>query len=484
MLKYTVKRILFFIPAVFFISVLSFMLIRAVPGDTVDFIIRSSTDETANRDSPENFKKKYREKAAELGTSLPAFYISLGQFSKPKELAYEWNPVRKEICEKLIDQTGNADASLAWYNQLERMDNAIQKFGSRSKDPQAVIDAGRISQAMLYSADRMELNAKLDELSFILETDSAHKAYTRQWIIDSRQALEKLETAQTNWKNYIPVLHFHAQSAYGIWLWGNGKNQKGILRGDFGNSILDGKPVSSSMGERLGLTLLLSLISVILSYLIAVPLGLISAVYQGTFIEKGISTLTFLLFALPSFWVAGLSIIWLAGGDGLDWFSPYGAGEIVPGMSLAEILHERWKHFALPIFAWTYGGIAFITQQTKTAVLENMGQLFTRSAIARGLPFKTILFKHVLPNSLRPLITMLANILPGLIGGSVILETIFSLPGLGEWAYRAFLYRDFPVIMAVLFWSSLLTLSGYLISDILLAFTDPKIRFHKPQNRN
>jgi len=153
-------------------------------------------------------------------------------------------------------------------------------------------------------------------------------------------------------------------------------------------------------------------------------------------------------------------------------------------MSLAEILHERWKHFALPIFAWTYGGIAFITQQTKTAVLENMGQLFTRSAIARGLPFKTILFKHVLPNSLRPLITMLANILPGLIGGSVILETIFSLPGLGEWAYRAFLYRDFPVIMAVLFWSSLLTLSGYLISDILLAFTDPKIRFHNPNNRN
>ena len=101
MLKYTVKRILFFIPAVFFISVLSFMLIRAVPGDTVDFIIRSSTDETANRDSPENFKKKYREKAAELGTSLPAFYISLGQFSKPKE--------RTRVCSMNLKESNISD---------------------------------------------------------------------------------------------------------------------------------------------------------------------------------------------------------------------------------------------------------------------------------------------------------------------------------------------------------------------------------------
>ena len=477
MIKYTVKRLLFFVPSVFFISVLCFLLIRALPGDTVDFIIRSQTDEQSRGDSRELFNQKYREKAGELGTDLPTFYVELSTLATPRHLSYEWNPVRRNIISKLIDETGNAKASEAWYSSVESIDAQLQRFGHLSKDKQWTIDAKRAADQLLYIYEEDDVKESLTELKEILQTDTVYNKQTSAWIAETETLWENLQSNQTHWKNYIPLPRLHSRCAYDIWFFGDGKANRGVIRGDFGVSIIDKKPVADSLLERIGLTVTLSLISVILAFLVSIPLGIVSAIYNHTAFEKIISTVIFIFYALPSFWVASLSIMWLAGGDGLDWFAPYGTGKIIDDMNLWEIIVLKWKHFALPIFAWTYSGIAFITKQTKIAVLDNTEKLYVKSAIARGLPFKYILWKHIMPNSLRPLITMGANILPGLIGGSVILETIFSLPGLGEWAYRAFLYRDFPVIMAVLFWGSLLTLTGYLISDILLAMTDPKIRF-------
>lgn len=476
MIKYSVKRLLFFIPSVFFISVLCFVLLRSMPGDVVDSVIRAQTDERS-LSQKEIFSKKYREKAAELGMDLPSFYVELSSLATPRHLSYEWNPVRKKVIAALISETGNSKTAEAWYNDVENIEIRLRKFGDKHPDRQLVIDTKRACDKLLYTSQTHEISAGLDELATLLLQDTVYTKYTSAWITEAMDNWKQLTENKTVWKNYIPIPRFHAQCAYDIWLFGDGNKNKGIIRGDFGISIIDQKPVNNSLLERIGLTVTLSLLSVILAFLVSVPLGIISALYNNTVFEKAISSLIFIFYALPTFWIASLSIMWLAGGDGLDWFAPYGTGKITPDMNLWDIIVLKWKHFALPIFAWTYSGIAFITKQTKTAVLENMGSLYAKSAIARGLSFKRILWKHIMPNSLRPLITMMANILPGLIGGSVVLETIFSLPGLGEWAYRAFLNNDIPVIMAVLFWGSLLTLTGYLISDILLAITNPKIRF-------
>lgn len=481
MVRYTVKRLLFFIPSVFFISLLSFLLIRSLPGDTVDFLIRSQTEERGGDESGEAFTQKYRQKARELGTDLPGFYISLGTLAEPRSLSYEWNPVRKGVIAALVSQTGNAAAAEAWYNSIEALDSHLQKFGKRADDKQLLIDAKRSADKLLYATDFADMTAGLQELREILAAETRYAAYVSVWLADAEKNLETLQTQTRTWKNYVPVIRFHARCAYGLWLFGNGKENRGVIRGDFGTSLLDKKPVGTSLAERIGLTVTLSLVSVLLSFLVSVPLGVFMALYRDTVWEKMLGTIVFIFYALPSFWVASLGIMWLAGGDGLDWFAPYGTGTVTDDMSFGEVLYLKWRHFALPVFAWTYGGIAFIAKQTQTAVSENMGRPYTLSAIARGLPFRQVLWGHVMPNSLRPLITIMANILPGLIGGSVVLETIFSLPGLGEWAYRAFLFRDFPVIMAVLFWGSLLTLTGYLISDLLLAFSDPRIRFRSAQ---
>jgi peptide/nickel transport system permease protein len=477
MLKYTVKRILYFIPAVLVISVITFMLIRAVPGDMADALIRSQTDELSLRDAPGLYEKKYREKARELGTDLPAFYVEISSCAYPRSLAYEWNPVKKEVITNLIRQTGESSKAYSWYSHLEFYDRIAGKYGKTYPDAQERIDLERGLHRLLHTHDKAEIQSVLNEMKAIALSPSAEGNYVRSKLEELRAEFESLYTSPQIWKNYIPTLRFHSQCAFGVWLMGNGSTHRGILRGDFGSSVINGKPVKQSLSEKIGLTLGLSLLSILLAFIIALPLGILSFLYHGSIAEKIITGFLFMLFTLPSFWVASLCIMWLTGGDGLNWFAPYGTGKVTPDMDIFEIIRLKWTHFALPLFAWTYGGLAFISKQMQTSLLQHADREYITAAIARGLSFRRVLFGHLLPNSLRPLITMAANILPALMGGSVVLETLFSLPGMGEWAYRAYLMRDFPVIMAVVFWSSVLTLTGHLISDILLAWSDPKIKF-------
>lgn len=478
MLRYTVKRLLFFVPSVFFISVICFVLVRSMPGDMVDFMIRAQTEEQGrSRESTTQYEKRYREKAAELGTDLPAFYIEQTSLAFPDSFSYEWNPIKKSVIRSLVRENGNFPAAHAWYAHLLRTQEELYATDSPFSDRQALIDAKRILSRLLYLEKIPDAVNAWHEFSGIADSDSLANIRFAGLIANSNPLLENIQDRSNRWKNYVPVLRFHSRCAYGVWLFGDGNLRKGIIRGDFGVSLIDKKNINTALAERIGLTITLSLVSVFLAFLVAVPLGILSALYHNTIFEKTVNAIIFILYALPSFWVASLCIMWLAGGNGVAWFAPYGTGKITPGMDTWDILWLKWRHFALPIFAWTYGGIAFITKQMQTAIRENMDKLYTLSAVARGLSLKTVVLRHVLPNSLRPLITMMANILPGLIGGSVVLETIFSLPGLGEWAYRGFFHRDVPVIMAVLFWSTILTLTGYLISDLLLAYTDPKVRF-------
>lgn len=139
-------------------------------------------------------------------------------------------------------------------------------------------------------------------------------------------------------------------------------------------------------------------------------------------------------------------------------------------------------HLVLPMIVYTYGSFAFISRQMRSAMLETIRQDYIRTARAKGLPERRVIFIHAMRNSLIPIITLLAGILPGLIGGSVIVETIFSIPGMGELSYRALIARDYPMIMAVFTLSAVLTLVGILLADVLYSLVDPRIAYDK-QNR-
>ncbi len=258
---------------------------------------------------------------------------------------------------------------------------------------------------------------------------------------------------------------------YWIWL-------KQIATLDFGRSYKDHRPVIDKIAERLPITITLNVISIILIYLTAIPIGIYSAVRHGSLGERASTFVLFVLYSIPSFWMAMILIFFLGGGEYWNLFPVYGI--LSPGAENYPF-HEKavnflW-HIVLPVFCLTYGSLAYLSRFQKGSLLEVLREDYVRTAAAKGLPRSKVILKHALRNALIPIITILAGLLPALIGGSVIIETIFSIPGIGQLGFESVLARDYPMIMAIATISAFLTLVGILISDLVYVLIDPRISF-------
>jgi len=223
--------------------------------------------------------------------------------------------------------------------------------------------------------------------------------------------------------------------------------------------------------------LLLSFFAIALAYLIGVPLGVFSAVRRGHPLERGITAALFMLYSLPSFWVAMMLILVFGGVGLLDWFPIYG----LYSSGLEEARGWSWfvdriHHLVLPVFCLTYGSLAVVSRHQQAAMQDVICSDYIRSARAKGLGEWSVVFRHGLRNSLLPVVTLFGLQIPYLIGGSVIVERIFNIPGMGMLTFEAFLARDYPVIMAVALMSAMLTLAGMIFSDVVYALLDPRIR--------
>jgi peptide/nickel transport system permease protein len=248
----------------------------------------------------------------------------------------------------------------------------------------------------------------------------------------------------------------------------------------FGHSIHDGRPVGEKLGEALPVTLLLSLLSMALAYLIAVPLGVHAAVRRGSLAERVTTVILFVLYSLPSFWVAMVLILLFGGVGLLDWFPIHGlASEGLEEAAGWTWLADRAHHLVLPVACLTYGSLAVISRYQRTAMLEVIRQDYIRTARAKGLGERAVIFRHALRNSLLPVITLMGLQFPYLISGSVIIERIFNIPGMGMLTFDAFLNRDYPVIIAVAVLSAVLTLLGLILSDLAYALVDPRIQLEE-----
>ncbi len=252
---------------------------------------------------------------------------------------------------------------------------------------------------------------------------------------------------------------------------------KRVVTFDFGTSFKDHRRVWDKIAERLPITIQINVISIFLVYLIAIPFGIYSATHPDTLLDRALTLLFFFLYSLPNFWVAVLLIMLFGGGDFWDIFPVYGIASIgAENWPFWQQLLDRLWHLVLPVACLTYGGLAYLSRLTRAELLEVIREDYVRTARAKGLSERVVIFKHAFRNALLPIITLLAFLLPAMFGGSVIIESIFSIPGMGQLGFEAVLSRDYPVIMAITTLSALLTLLGLLISDILYAVLDPRIQ--------
>ncbi|MGD9504661.1 MAG: ABC transporter permease [Syntrophobacteraceae bacterium] len=257
---------------------------------------------------------------------------------------------------------------------------------------------------------------------------------------------------------------------YALWV-------KRVLTFDFGESYKDHRPVIDKIAERLPITIELNLISIFLVYVIAIPFGIYSATHPESLADRAFTLFFFFLYSLPSFWVAVLLIMLFGGGDFWDVFPIYGISSIgSESWHFLPWLADRTMHLILPVTCLTYGGLAYLSRLSRAGMLEVIREDYVRTARAKGLSERVVIFKHAFRNALLPIITILAFLLPGMFGGSVIIESIFSIPGMGQLGFEAVLSRDYPLIMAITTISAILTLIGLLISDLLYAALDPRIK--------
>ena len=251
-----------------------------------------------------------------------------------------------------------------------------------------------------------------------------------------------------------------------------------LARLDFGISMSsDARPVMDKILERLPLTLSMNLISLLLTLSIAVPLGVITACKKNSMLDMGVTIFVFLGFAMPSFWLAILLMI-LFGID-LQWLPISGLKSMnYNGMDSWQRALDLGRHLILPIMVYTIGGLAAMSRYMRACMVDVLNQDYILTARAKGVPPMRIITHHALRNALLPLITLLGLSIPGLIGGSVIIESIFALPGLGQLFYSAVMARDYTMIMGNLVIGAVLTLGGNLLADICYGLADPRIRSH------
>src|SRR5258705_11191741 len=250
-----------------------------------------------------------------------------------------------------------------------------------------------------------------------------------------------------------------------------------LARLDFGRSFLpDGKPVLTKIGERLPVTLLLNIVEMLIILAVAVPIGVMSAVRQGSNFDKVTTLFVFIGFATPDFWLA-LLLMSLFGAQ-LGWLPISGLRSLNwEYLSFWSQQLDFVSHLALPIAVATFGGLPGLPRYIRQSMLEVVRQDYVQTARAKGLSEQVVIGKHALRNALLPVVTILGLSLPGLIGGSVIIESIFAIPGMGQLIVQSVFSRDYPVVMGNLVIVATLTLVANLVADITYGLVDPRIRF-------
>jgi peptide/nickel transport system permease protein len=263
----------------------------------------------------------------------------------------------------------------------------------------------------------------------------------------------------------------------------------GVKVPDLGESFLRKRPVIDVVADTLPITLLLNLITIPIIYVISILSGIYAAKYRGKTFDVASGTAFLALWSLPTMWVGVMLLGLLANRDNLQWFPTAGLHDTQAGLmsflpswggesgfERGWLLDTLW-HLALPVLCLTYGGFAFMSKLMRASVLENLQSDYARTARAKGLADRVVLMRHVLSNSLLPLITVAAGILPGLLGGSLIVETIFSINGMGRLMIEAIQMKDRELVMSQTYVIGAISLLCVIVSDVCYAIADPRVSY-------
>lgn len=488
MLKYIFKRILIFIPTIFAISLFTFILISMAPGDPAETMLNRNSGGEGQASDKLATEASYQSLRHRLGLDLPVFYFSFSNKANCDTLNRIAKKNHRETLQRLTHDYGNWDQVSAYYYSIRKLEYAILNI---KKDELTVtpLIALRNDASKLYEnySDNV-INDLFEDIK--LNISSGSFSSVKPVLVQAQSAYAEMKSQPARWRNYIPTIQWSGtENQYHRWLFGEAKwfgreedkyKSRGFLRGDFGISFFSKRPVSDMIWDAVQITMLISFISIFLEFIISIPTGVFSAVNKNSKTDQVVTTGLFMLYSLPSFWIGTMLIFFLCGGDYFDFFPPAGLGDTtIASDGFFTRFGDLSYHLVLPLFCWTYGAFAFLSRQMRGGMLTVLGQDYIRTAHAKGLESDKVVWRHAFRNSLLPVITIFASIFPAIIGGSAVLEFIFTIPGMGKQGLEAVLRKDYPMVLTTTMIAAILTLIGYLVADILYAIVDPRISYSK-----
>jgi peptide/nickel transport system permease protein len=498
MLKYIFRRILVFIPTLFIISLLAFVISVNAPGDPVNALF-SGSEGGGNNNNGQNDRVE-REKAAlrhRLGLDLPLFYVTVSSLAAPDTLYKVYDRAEYASLDRLINRYGNWNEISDWSKSVKALRKALRNVPlpdtslvslTEVENAHAQLNnCEEIIASLQFSDDPVQLSSRLDELKKLTAAGFWTNAF-RQKLNESATAFKRMSTNPSTWKTYVPSLNFYGNNQYHRWIFGDGNwltgkgavDTEGIIRGDFGISYGSKQSVTRTIKRAVPWSVLMTLLSVLLAYLISIPVGVYAAAHKDSLFDRFSSVVLFMLYSMPSFFMGTLLLLLFANPEMFDLFPANGVKPVEgypEGAGFFEKFRISLPYLVLPLITYTYSSLAFLSRQMRVSTLEIVHQDFIRTARAKGLSERAVIWKHGVRNALLPIVTVFSNIFPAAIGGSVVLEVLFGIPGMGREIFDALRTQDYPMIVSVFTLTGFMTLIGYLVADILYAVVDPRITY-------
>jgi peptide/nickel transport system permease protein len=480
---YVIKRILLMIPTFAAISLVIFVVLNFAPGTPGG---QMQTGEGGGAQD-----------ASTAGEQRESYRIFKEQFNldKPVLLNTRYELGRKEIencLSNILNENGDVSPALRIQAQED-----IENWGRYAVPGLMDILQDSSSSAALraLASQRLTFNAQIqnkmiyqknlsDEERAEIKRIAKGNGQVRAWSFSEDDPAEKVAQTTSDWSAWYQAnaadWTYAGTDKLNILLLDTrfAKYWENLVKLNFGVSHVDKRPVLNKVFSKLKYSITLSISAVLIIYSISLPLGIWSSIRQNTTADRVVTTFLFMLYSLPSFFVAVFLLNLLTRGTPLQIFPTSGFESLDTSQmtALEHIADVAW-HVVLPIFCMSYAALAAISRYARSGLLDVIRSDYVRTARAKGLPESIVILKHAARNGMIPILTLLASLLPALIGGSVVIEVVFGIPGMGSYLFESINVRDYNAVMAVLLISSALTLVGMLISDLSYALVDPRITF-------
>ena len=471
---YILKKILLLFPAMFLLAVVVFFLSEMAPGDRVlSYLdIKGSSGISQKDDIPE---KDYMEIAEFLHLDLPSFYFSIHPAAVPGDIYKLVRKNKKNLAKSLYLKSGNRNIVSVFLQELDSLTGFFDKQAVQYKGENSLSGLQDVVDEMKKAASFKSLKKQISDLNaFLSKNENALPPELKGLVKKVIRDFEVVERSQPDIFGFLPVISWYGTAnRFHLWF-------AGVLRLDFGISAVDGRSISEKIRDALRWTLLYMVVAYILTFGLALALGFYGAYRHGGRMTKILDVLFAAFYSIPLFWLATLAVIFLASGEltgGWHIFPPPGIGQVEHTMNWLRQIRVALPHLILPSLVVALHSGAYLSSLLKKSMLEEMQKKYYLAFLAKGLDKGTVIKRHILPNALMPLVTVFIVGFPASLGGSVVTEVIFNIPGMGRLFYDSILAYDWYVVYAIVLLIGVATYFSYIAGDIIYAYLNPKIKF-------